>query len=76
MTSYETRLTVAIVDPTISEVISFNLSHKPRLKKVLYLTITASKSYKPPNRKLIYKDILDIIQDQNTERKLSLIRKE
>ena len=35
MTSNETHLTVAIADLVISEGLSFNLSQKPRFKKVL-----------------------------------------
>ena len=76
MTSNETRLTVAIADLIIYEGLSFNLSQKPRLKKVLDLERTVSKFYQPPNRNLISKDILDTIHDQNMERKLSLIKKE
>ena len=34
------------------------------------------KSYQPPNRNLISKDLLDAIHDQNMERNLSLIKKE
>ena len=40
MTSNETRLTVAIADIIISEGLSFNLSQKPRFKKVLELART------------------------------------
>ena len=76
MTSNETRLTVAISDLVISEGLSFNLSHKPRFKKVLELARTVSKCCQTPNRKLISKDILDVIHDQNMERNLSLIEKE
>ena len=35
-----------------------------------------SKIYQPPKRKLISKDILDVIHDQNMEMNLSLIEKE
>ena len=76
MTSNETRLTVAIADLIISEGLSFNLSQKPRFKKVLESARTVSKCYQPPNRKLTSKDILDAIHDQNMERNLSLIEKE
>ena len=76
MTSNETRLTVAIANLIISEGLSFNLSQKPRFKKILELAITVSKCYQNPNRKLISKDILDVIHDQNMERNLSLIEKE
>ena len=72
----QTCLTVAIADLIISEGLSFNLSQKPRFKKVLDLARTVSKCYQPPNRKLISKDILDVIHDQNMERNLSLIKKE
>ena len=75
MTSNETCLTVSIADLIISEVISSNLYQKPRFKKVLYLAITVSKCYQPPNRNIISKDILDVIHDQNMERNLSLIKK-
>ena len=76
MTSNETRLTVAITDIIISEDLSFNLSNKPRFKKVLELARTVSTCYQPPNRNLISKDILDVVHDQNMERNLSLIKKE
>ena len=75
MTSNETRLTVAISDLVISEGLSFNLSQKSRFKKVLELARTVSKCYQPPNRKLISKDLLHVIHDQNMERNLSLIEK-
>ena len=73
MTYNETRLTVAIADIIISEGLSSNLSKKPRFKKVLELARTVSKFYQPPNRKLMSKDLLDVIHDQNMERNLSLI---
>ena len=76
MTTYnETRLAVAIYDIIISEGLYFNISKKPRFKKVLDLARTVSKSYQPPNRNLISKDLLDVIHDQNMERNLSLIKK-
>ena len=76
MTSNETRLTVAIADLIISEGLSFNLYQKSRFKKVLDLARNVSKCYQPPNRKLISKDILDVIHDQNMESNFSLIKKE
>ena len=75
MNSNETHLTVAITDLIISEGLSFNLSQKPRFKKVLDLARTVSKSYQHPNRKLVSKDLLDVIHDQNMERNLGLIKK-
>ena len=70
----EAHLTVAIADLVIYEGLSFNISQKPRSKKVLNLEINVSKSYQPPNRKFIYKDLLGIIHDQNMESKLSFIK--
>ena len=67
MTSNETRLTVAIADLIISEGLSFNLSQKPRLKKVLDLERTMSKIYQTLNIKIISKDPLDVIHNQNME---------
>ena len=67
MTSNETRLTVGMADLIISEGLFFNLSQKPRFKKMLDLARTVSNCYQPPNRKLISKDILYVIHDQNTE---------
>ena len=75
MTSNETHITVAIADLIIYEGLSFNLSQKPRFKKVLELARTVSKCYQPPNRNLISKDLLYVIHDQNMERNLSLIEK-
>ena len=76
MTSNEIRFTVAIYDLVISKFLSFNLSQKPRFKKVLDLARTVSKCYQPPNRRIRSKDILDVIHDQSMERNLSLIKKE
>ena len=53
MTSNETCLTVAIADLIISEGLSFNISQKPRFKKVLELARNVSKCYQPPNKNLI-----------------------
>ena len=75
MTANETRLTVAIAEIIFSECLSFNLSQKPRFKKVLDAARTLAKFYQPTNRELIYKYLLDIIHDQNMERNLSLIKK-
>ena len=75
MTYDNTRLIVSISDLIISEGLSFSLSQKSRFKKLLYLERNLSKSYQPPNRNLIYKDLLDVINDQNMERNLSLIKK-
>ena len=76
ITSNEKRLTLAIADIIISEMLYFNLSQKPRFKKVLDLERNVSKCYQPPNRKLISKDLMGVIYDQNMERKLSFIRKD
>ena len=65
MTSNETRLTVAIANLNISEGLSFNQYQKHRFKKVLELARTVSKCYQPPNIKLVSKDLLDVIHDQN-----------
>ena len=43
---------------------------------MLDLAIDVSQSYQPPNRKLIYKDLLYAIHDQNMESNFSLIKKE
>ena len=76
MTYNETRLTIEIADLIIYEGLSFNISQKLRFKKVLELARTVSKCFQPPNIKLISKDLLDVIHDQNMERNLSLIEKE
>ena len=76
MTSNKTRLAVEITDIIISEGLSFNLTQKPRFKKVLDLARNVSKCYQYPNRKPISKDILDVIHYHNMERNLILIKKE
>ena len=45
-------------------------------KKVLELEKSVSNCYQHANRRLISKDILDVIHDKNMERNLSLIEKE
>ena len=52
MTSNETRLTIAIADLIISEVLSFNLAQKPRFKDVLNLAKNVSKVYRDHGKKL------------------------
>ena len=44
ITSNETYLTIDIADIIISEVLSFNISQKPRFKKVLELEKKISKN--------------------------------
>ena len=75
MTSNKTRLAVAITDLIISEGLSFNIYQKTRFKEVFDLARTVSKSYQPPNIKLISKDLLDVIHYENIESNLSLIKK-
>ena len=72
MTSNETHLTVAIPDLIVSEGLSFNIS---QFIKVLDLERNMKNIYQPPNRKLISKDIFDVISDQNMERNLRLMKK-
>ena len=72
----DTRLTVAFYDLLISKGLFFNLAQKPRFKKVLDLARNVSKSYQPPNRKLIQKELLDFIHEQMMESNLCLIEKE
>ena len=75
MPSNETHLTVAIADIINSEGLYFNLSQKPRSKKVLDLARTMSKCYQLPNKNLVSKDLLDVIHDQNMESNLSFTKK-
>ena len=74
--SDETRLTFAIVDLIISEGLFFNISQKPWFKKVLDLARNVSKWHNLPNTKIIYKYILDVINDQNIKNNLNMINKE
>ena len=65
ITSNDTRLTTAIADLIISEGLPFNLAQKPRSKKLLELSRNVLKTYIPPNRKLISKELLDVIHEEN-----------
>ena len=76
ITSNDTRLTIAIADLIISEGLPFNLAQKPIFKKVLELSRDFLKTYIPPNRKLISKELLDVIHEQNMKRNISMIKKE
>ena len=76
ITSNDTRLTIEISDLIISEGLLFNLSKKLRPKKVLEFSRNVSKTYIPPNRKLISKALLDVIHEQKMKRNLALIKKE
>ena len=76
MTSNDTRLNIAIADLIISEGITFNLAQEPRFKKVLELSRNVLKTYIPPNRNLVSKELLDVIHEQNMKRNLAMIKKE
>ena len=75
ITSNDTRLTIAIADLIIPEVLPFNLDQKPRFEKVLELSRNVLKTYIPPNSKLISKELLDVIHEQNMKRNLAMIKK-
>ena len=64
ITSNETRLTIAITDLIISEDLTFNLSQKSIFKKVLDFSRNVSKTYIHPNKKLISKELLDVVHEQ------------
>ena len=76
MAPNETRLTVEIADLIISEGLYLDLSQKPRFKKVLDLARNVSTVYQHPNRNIIPKDLLDLINDYNMDRNLSFIKRE
>ena len=76
ITSNDTRLTIAIADLIISEDLTFNLDQKSIFKKVMELSRNVLKTYILPNRKLISKELLDVIHEQNKKRNLAMIKKE
>ena len=76
ITPNDTSLTTEIADIIISEVLPFNLSQKPVFKKVMELSRNVLKTYIPPNRKIISKELLDVIHEQNMKRNLAMIKKE
>ena len=76
ITSNDTRLTIAIADLIISDGLPFNLSQKPIFKKVMELSRNVLKTYIPPNRNLISKELLDVIHEHNMKRNLAMIKKE
>ena len=50
--SNETFLTISVANIIVSEIISFNISHKLIFKKVMELARNVSNTYTPPNRNL------------------------
>ena len=76
ITSNDPRLTIAIADLIISEGLPFNLAQKPRFKKVLELSRNVLKTYISPNRKLISKELLDVIHEQKMINNLAMIKNE
>ena len=67
ISSSKTLLTVAIADLIISKGLSFNLYQKPWFEH-FYRAINVSKGFNTSNRKLIPKDLLDVIHDQNMKK--------
>ena len=76
ITSNKTCLTIVIADIFISEGLPFNISQNPTFKKVLELSRNVSKTYIHPNRKILSKELLDVINEQNMKRNLEMIKKE
>ena len=76
ISSNESCLTVEISDLVIFQGLPFNIAQKPWLRKVLDLARNVSIGCQPPNRNIISKNILDVIHDQNIQRKLVMIKKE
>ena len=75
ITSNDTRLSFAISDLIILEGLHFNLSQKLGFKKVLELSKNVLKTYITPSRKLISKELLDVIHEQNMIINLAMIKK-
>ena len=65
-----------IHDIVISEGVVFIIPHRIRFKKVLYLVINISEGYMYPNRNIIYNYVIDYISKHNTQRNLSMIKRE
>ena len=76
ITSNEIHVTFDIADLIISELQSFNLSQKPIFKKVLDFSRNVSKTYIPPKRKFISKEIIHVLHEQKMKRNLEMIKKE
>ena len=75
LTSSETCVTVEIADLIISEGMSLNIYRKHLFKEFLDLESNVSKSYNPPNSKLISKDLLGVIHYYNMKSNLIIIKK-
>ena len=73
ITSNKTRLSIAISDLIISEVISFNIYQKTIFKKILELARKFSKTYITPNINLISKELLNFIHEHNMKSNLTMI---
>ena len=76
ITSNDTRLNIFIEDLIISEGLPFNIDQKTGFKKVLELSRNVSKTYIPPNRKRISKELIDVIHEENMKRNIEIIKRE
>ena len=70
------HLRVRISYLVVCEDLSLNMYQKPKFKKVLDSAGTFSTSYNPPNRKIISKFLLDVINGHNIQRNSMIIKKE
>ena len=73
ISSHESHLTIEIYGIIISKGFTFNISQKTRFKKVLDLAINVSNGCQSLKK---IKNILNLIHDQNIQRKLVMIKKE
>ena len=64
-----------MADLIISEGLSFNIPKNPILKKVLELERYVSNNHIHPDRKLIYKELLDVIHAHTIKSNLAMIKK-
>ena len=75
ITYNKNSINIAIDYLIISEGLYFNLYQKTQFKKVLELTRNFSKTYILPNRKLISKEILGVINEKYMKRDSAIIKK-
>ena len=73
ITSKDTRLTIAITDIIISDVLYFNISQKPRFNKVLDSERNIYNTYITSNINIVSKKLLDVIHEYNMKINLGMI---
>ncbi len=74
--SAESQMTMAIADLIHSRALPFTLTEDPKFRKMLMLAKNVPASYKPPSRKAVAQELLDLNYDAYIRKNMDLLERD